>query len=107
VRIYPGTYLETYAREHEILPEGFSWSEAYADPRLADLSQDPTIPLFLQPGLGIEELSRIRLRVIRQRFRGWVGVKALAARLFQAAGWRKFRAAVRLYVKRVLARSAP
>jgi hypothetical protein len=106
VRIYPGTYLETYAREHGLLPEEFNWSKEYSDPRLVDLSQDPSIPLFLPPGLGIEELSAIRLRIIGQRFKGWAGARALLGKLFQRASWRKFGAAVRLYAKRVLGRSA-
>ncbi len=103
VRIYPGTHLETYAREHGLLPAGFSWSEEYSDPRLVDLSQDPSIPLLLQPELGVDELSAIRLRIIRQRFGGWAGVKTLLGKLFQRASWRKFGAAVRLYLRRLFA----
>ncbi|MEO0078631.1 MAG: radical SAM protein [candidate division WOR-3 bacterium] len=106
VRIYPGTYLETYAREQGLLPPDFSWSEIYSDPRLVDLSQDPSIPLLLQPGLGVNELSAIRLRIIGQRFRGWAGVKALLGKLFQRQSWSKLGAAVRLCLMRVTTRSA-
>jgi anaerobic magnesium-protoporphyrin IX monomethyl ester cyclase len=100
VRIYPGTYLETYARHNALLPADFSWSRVYTDPRMVDLSQDPTIPLLLQPQLGYKELSAIRLRVIGQRFKGWVGLKALLAKTVRTASWRKFLAAARLYIKR-------
>ena len=68
VRIYPGTAVETYAREHNLLPPGFRWSAPYRNLTNRRLFRPvDMIPLLLQPQLGIRELRRVRLAFILMR----------------------------------------
>lgn len=75
VRIYPGTYLEEYARMHGLLPADFQWSQPYDEPRLEGILQTRNVPLLIQPQLGYAELEDIALRIYRKRFGGWMGFK--------------------------------
>ena len=75
VRIYPGTYLETYARTNNFLPPDFEWSRPYADEWLANIFQPKTVPVLLQPQLGKSELENIALRIYNRRYQGWAGIK--------------------------------
>jgi anaerobic magnesium-protoporphyrin IX monomethyl ester cyclase len=75
VRIYPGTYLENYARTNNLLPPDFTWSQPYADEWLANIFQTTTVPVLLQPHLGKRELENIALRIYNQRYQGWAGFK--------------------------------
>jgi anaerobic magnesium-protoporphyrin IX monomethyl ester cyclase len=75
VRIYPGTYLETYARAHGLLPSDFKWSTSYDDKRLGAILQTPCVPVLIQPQLGFDELEKIALRIYSRRFSGWQGLK--------------------------------
>jgi anaerobic magnesium-protoporphyrin IX monomethyl ester cyclase len=75
VRIYPGTYLETYALKNGLLPENFAWSLPFEDMRFDKLLQDRYVPLLIQPQLGIHELEDITLKIYRRRFSGWQGFK--------------------------------
>jgi anaerobic magnesium-protoporphyrin IX monomethyl ester cyclase len=75
VRIYPGTYLETYARDNGLLPADFQWSKPYDDRRLESILQTPCVPLLIQPQLGFDELEKIALRIYSRRFSGWQGFK--------------------------------
>ena len=104
VRIYPGTYLEEYALANGLLPPGFSWSGRYSDSRLVELSQDPGVPLLVQPQLGYVELSRIRLRIIGQRFRGWRGAARLVQKLFRRSSYKRLGDALRLVGHRLFGR---
>lgn len=100
VRIYPGTYLEEYARANGLIPAGFSWTGDFRDSRLADLSQDPTVPLLLQPALGLTELSSIRLRIVGEKLKGRRGAIRAVTRLASPGSWRKLWAAAKLLAKR-------
>ena len=65
VRIYPGTAVETYARENGLLPPGFNWAAPYenvANEKLFKLKDN--VPLLLQPQLGVKELRRLRLEFL-------------------------------------------
>lgn len=101
VRIYPGTYLERYARDHRLLPAGFAWSDDYHDPKLVDLSQDPGVPVLVQPGLGHEELAAFRLRIIGERLRGWRGLLRVFGWLGRRSSYLKLGHAVRLLGRRL------
>jgi hypothetical protein len=62
VRIYPGTYVEAYATERGLLPPGFRWSAPYVNLLQRKLFRPAdTIPILLQPGLGLRELRRLRV----------------------------------------------
>lgn len=68
VKVYPGTAVETYALEHNLLPSGFRWSAPYQnlDNKRLFRSVD-NIPLLLQPQMGVRELRKIRLQFIAMR----------------------------------------
>jgi len=62
VRIYPGTRVEAYAREHDLLPPGFDWAAPYENVENEKLFKlKDNVPLLLQPQLGLRELRRLRL----------------------------------------------
>ncbi len=75
VRIYPGTYLEEYARRNGLLPVDFEWSTPYCEERLEDILQTRCVPILIQPQLGFRELEEISLKIYRRRFGGWRGFK--------------------------------
>ncbi len=81
IRIYPGTYLETYAMKNNLLPHDFSWSNPYEEPRNEAIMQSRYIPILIQPQLGYEELEQIALRIYTTRFSGWDGFKMGLAKL--------------------------
>jgi magnesium-protoporphyrin IX monomethyl ester (oxidative) cyclase len=94
VRVYPGTAVETYARENDLLPEGFDWVAPYENVENEKLFKlKDNVPLLLQPQLGVRELRRLRLGF----FWGWL----LSPRFV----WTKLSRAVRLGEMRRLGRS--
>lgn len=65
IKVYPGTYVEEFAREHRLLPPGFRWSAPYENVLNRKLFRPvDNIPLLLQPKLGLRELRHLRLRFI-------------------------------------------
>ncbi|HUU57083.1 MAG TPA: radical SAM protein [bacterium] len=65
VRIYPGTRVEGYAREHGLMPSGFDWAAPYENAENEKLFKlKDNVPLLLQPQLGVRELRRLRLRFL-------------------------------------------
>jgi radical SAM superfamily enzyme YgiQ (UPF0313 family) len=68
VKVYPGTYVEEYARDQDLLPEGFRWSAPYLNEEQRKLFRNPdNVPILLQPGLGIRELRKLRIGFILMR----------------------------------------
>lgn len=68
IRMYPGTRVEEYAREHQLLPRDFSWSRPYENrDNIGVYRPVDSIPILLQPGMGLRELGRLRRRYIRVR----------------------------------------
>jgi hypothetical protein len=68
VRVYPGTEVETFARKENLLPEGFHWSAPFRNEANAKLLRSmDNVPMLLQPGLGLEELQKIRMQFIMMR----------------------------------------
>ncbi len=68
VKIYPGTYVEKYARGNGLMPPGFRWSAPYVNEGQRKLFRSPdNIPILLQPGLGLDELRRLRIGFILTR----------------------------------------
>ncbi|UCE26972.1 MAG: radical SAM protein [Candidatus Coatesbacteria bacterium] len=68
IRIYPGTRVEEYARENDLLPAGFRWSAPYENrDNLRLFRPADNVPILLQPQLGVRELRRLRLRYILSR----------------------------------------
>ena len=82
VKVYPGTYVEKYAREHGLMPPGFRWSAPYVNEGQRKLFRVPdNIPILLQPDLGLDELRRLRVDFILMRLSSprfvWEKVKAV------------------------------
>lgn len=104
VRIYPGTYLEEYARKHKLLPEGFEWSLPYDEPRLARILQTRSVPVLVQPKLGYAELERITLQIYSRKFGGWRGFKYGIKKVIDPQKLRKLSHIARIKMKHTLSR---
>jgi len=99
VRIYPGTYLDSYARANKFLPPDFEWSRPYEDEWLASIFQTTAVPVLLQPQLGRSELENIALRIYNQRFRGWSGFKKGLKKLTDPEKLKKLPRYIKLKVR--------
>jgi len=68
IRIYPGTRVETFALENGLMPPGFRWSAPFQNDvnRLLFRPVD-SIPVLLQPQMGVRELRRLRMSFIAMR----------------------------------------
>ncbi|UCG92199.1 MAG: cobalamin-dependent protein [candidate division WOR-3 bacterium] len=102
VRIYPGTYLEMYARKNEFLPHNFEWSLPYHDKRLEAILQAGCVPVLIQPRLGFDELEEIALRIFGRRFRGWKGFKMGIKKITDMGKLKKLIRLLKLRFKNVL-----
>ena len=61
--IYPGTEIETMARERGVLPPGFSWSEPYEHREYAAIQERlANTPLYVE-SLTVDEMLQIKDRV--------------------------------------------
>lgn len=89
VRIYPGTFLEEYARQEGILPADFSWSLPFEDKRSKRILQTACVPLLIQPQLGYHDLENIALQIYRRRFGGWQGLKRGVSKITDMKKWSK------------------
>lgn len=101
VRIYPGTYLEEYARSNNLLLPDFSWSLPYEDQRLRRILQTPCVPLLIQPQLGYHELEDVVLRIYRRRFSGWQGFRRGLGKLTGKNKWSKLLQLLKIRFLRV------
>jgi anaerobic magnesium-protoporphyrin IX monomethyl ester cyclase len=104
VRIYPGTYLEEYARKNGLLPDGFQWSLPYDEPRLESILQSRAVPVLVQPQLGYDELERIALQIYSRRFKGWQGLKYVIKKLTDREKLKKLSYIARIKMKNILSR---
>jgi anaerobic magnesium-protoporphyrin IX monomethyl ester cyclase len=95
VKIYPGTDVERFARERDLLPPGFRWSAPYVNEDQRRLFRPvDNIPILLQSGLGLKELRRLRIgfilgRVASLRFVVEKGTSLLRSRLRRARADRR------------------
>jgi radical SAM superfamily enzyme YgiQ (UPF0313 family) len=99
IRIYPGTYLETYARSNQLLPPDFRWSQPYDDEWLQNIFQSRNVPILLQPQFGKSHLEKIALRIIGQRFTGWQGFKRGLRNLTAPSKLRKLPVYLKLRIR--------
>ena len=104
VRIYPGTYLEEYARKNRLLPPGFQWNLSYDDPRLEGILQTRSIPVLIQPQLGYDELERIAVQIYSRRFKGWQGFKQGIKKVTDRQKLKKLSHIARIKMKNILSR---
>lgn len=99
IRIYPGTYLEEYARKNHLLPDNFEWSMPYDEEWNELIFQDRSVPILIQPQLGRRELEQIALRIYSQRYSGWEGFKKGIAKLADPQKLRKLQSLIKLKFK--------
>ena len=104
VRVYPGTYLEEYARKNSLLPEGFEWSLPYDEPRLARILQTRSVPVLVQPQLGYDELEKIALQIYSRKFKGWRGFKYGIRKVTDPQKLKKLSHIARIKMKHILSR---
>jgi len=104
VRIYPGTYLEKYARRNALLPLGFEWSLPYDEPRLEGILQTRWIPVLVQPQLGYDELERIAVHIYSRKFKGWRGFNYGIRKVTDRQKLKKLSHIVRTKIKNILTR---
>jgi anaerobic magnesium-protoporphyrin IX monomethyl ester cyclase len=102
VRIYPGTYLEEYARGNSLLPDGFEWSLPYDESRLEHILQTRCIPVLVQPQLGFDELEQIALRVYSRKFKGWKGFRYGLTKVADPQKLKKLSHIARIKIKNIL-----
>jgi anaerobic magnesium-protoporphyrin IX monomethyl ester cyclase len=58
--IYPGTKIESMAKELGLLPTDFSWNTYHEFETTSELGLNPTLPCFENPGLPLKEILRFR-----------------------------------------------
>jgi radical SAM superfamily enzyme YgiQ (UPF0313 family) len=63
VRIYPGTKVEQFAKERNLLPDNFSWSAPYYNKKNLESNNTPYVPLLVQPQLGYREFAELDKQV--------------------------------------------
>ncbi|KPJ59502.1 MAG: hypothetical protein AMJ46_10805 [Latescibacteria bacterium DG_63] len=102
VRIYPGTPLERYARENGYLPRDFSWPLPYEDKRWELMGQSPFVPILTTKSLTVDDLIGIRHRIVKEKLRGWKGLRKGFVSLFQPEQWKKGSAIIRGMLKHIL-----
>jgi anaerobic magnesium-protoporphyrin IX monomethyl ester cyclase len=101
VRIYPGTYLETYAREKELLAREFDWSLPYDDDRLERILQTRSIPVLAQPQMGFDDLERVAVQIYRRKFKGWQGFKKGITKVTDPEKLRKLKHLAKIRLKNI------
>jgi len=104
VRIYPGTYLEDYCQTNKLLPPDFSWTAPYEEKWLANIFQDTTVPILLQPQLGKAELESVVLRIYNQRFPGLRGFARGLGRMTEPGRLRKLPKFIQLKARDAMRR---
>ncbi len=68
VKVYPGTQVADYAERKKLMPPGFRWSAPYDnEDNRALLSELDTVPVLIQPQLGLRELRRLRVLFLLMR----------------------------------------
>jgi len=92
VCIFPGTELEKIARERGYLPNNFSWTEDYYNPKNELLDYSPFIPILETPEFKIEDIVKFQNK--------WLSFRRKAGSYFASfipKKFRKFGAPKRLY----------
>lgn len=69
LKIYPGTYVEKFMIVNNLFPENFvDWSSSYSNLDQKKLfKKTDSVPILIQPGLGIKELRYLRINFILMR----------------------------------------
>jgi len=60
--IYPGTAIEKFAKQHDILDKDFSWNSPYQTEKYRITGGDPSIPYMEWPGMEIERVKAFMIK---------------------------------------------
>ena len=79
--IYPGTIMERYAKEHNILNNYFSWNSYYQGKKCRITGEDPSVPYMEWPGMELEKVKAFMVKNISSRKdafkKGWNKLKKI------------------------------
>lgn len=89
IKIYPGTQVERFALENNLLPADFSWSAPYSDPETDFFWGHTHIPMLVQPCMGLDDLRRLRYRLIRPKLLNPRTLAAAVIKTVRAGNWKK------------------
>lgn len=89
IKIYPGTRVERFALENNLLPEDFSWSLPYCDKETAFFWGHTHIPMLVQPGMGYRELRELRYKIIMPKLINLVALGLALKKLVRSRNWQK------------------
>ncbi len=90
IRIYPGTKVEEYAWENDLMPNGLSWTTPYENQDNIKIFRPvDDIPMLLQPQMGIKELRRLRIRYIIMRI---LSISYITSKLTHLLRYKQFKA---------------
>ena len=77
--IYPGTVMEKYAKEHNILNNNFSWNSPYQGSKCRITGEDPSVPYMEWPGAELEKIKAFMVKNVSSRKdtfkKGWSKLK--------------------------------
>lgn len=69
--IYPGTEMETFAKENGILPRDFSWNSPYTAPKARIIGSDPSVPYMEWPGMELEKVKAFMVKNLLEKGEIW------------------------------------
>ncbi len=65
--IYPGTEMETFAKENGILPKDFSWNSFYKGEKSKITGEDPSVPYMEWKGKELEKIKAFMVKNLMNR----------------------------------------
>jgi len=104
---YPGTAVERYALDHNLLGAGFRWSKPLEE-LAPGLVFSNTVPLLFQPQFGREEMKRCRVALYRSELKRLLtSPKAVLEKVREIGGLREFFKVIHYVLKNFLGRYRP
>jgi radical SAM superfamily enzyme YgiQ (UPF0313 family) len=97
--IYPGTEMEKFAKENDILPRNFSWNSPYYGQKARITGEDPSVPYMEWSGMELEKVKVFMVKNLSSREdlikKGWRKLKKVKSwpelKSLAKAGIRYFR----------------
>jgi len=97
--IYPGTEMESFAKENGILPADFSWNSFYQGEKSRITGEDPSVPYMEWAGMELEKVKAFMVKNLTSRTdlfkKGWRKLKRVKSwselKSLAKAGMRYFK----------------
>ncbi len=89
IKIYPGTRVEKFALENNLLPRGFSWSFPFCDEETDFFWGHTHIPMLIQPDMGYKELRQLRYKLIMPKLLNPAKFISALITVFKTGNWMK------------------